>query len=284
MDLRSLIFENGVSVETVTKAIKNRNRVKLKYDDGSKHPATGYRVVEPFNYGLSKSGNPVIRVFQAYGDSSGKNKTFTPGWKTLRLDKITDWETTKQVFYSPPHPKYGVYNKNGDKNMSLVYLSAVLPNGDFDEKGNFIPNDEKNYKEIRQNNQTPLNIKDLMGDDYLDKIGANLKGDYWSDFGSKRQSRNKNLSKRDKRWEKSADTRVLHRKGSGNRDLSDIKNPENIKKKVRYSPEELKKMTKNDVFDDEFWNKAEQDIKNIQTKRTYKDEMEDFDFDLDYYD
>lgn len=103
-------------------AINNRNYVQLNYvdKDGS---AVGNRLVQPYAYGRSRAGNPVVRVFQVSGDSLRKKE-----WKTLRLDRIITWKPRKQTFSVPPnmagYNNAPAYNENGDDGMSVVFAQV----------------------------------------------------------------------------------------------------------------------------------------------------------------
>ena len=87
--------------------------------------AGGWRWIEPYVYGLSKAGNPIIRAFQI----EGVTDTEQPGWKTFRLDKITSWVRTPKMFYSPisdRDPRVPKYNDRGDRSMTTIYKQATF--------------------------------------------------------------------------------------------------------------------------------------------------------------
>ena len=112
------VMLESVETKPVIDAIQNRYRVKIKYSDEHNN-APGQRIIEPYAFGLSKSGNPVLRAFQYNGDSLRG----IPQWKLFRLDRITSWIPTKSVFELQPNEQgYGApnYNENGDKAMSNV--------------------------------------------------------------------------------------------------------------------------------------------------------------------
>ena len=130
MDIRINLFEALVSVlnesvseADVIKAIEGKNYVDINYADQNSS-AVGRRLIEPYAYGLTKAGNPVLRAYQISGDSlRGK-----PKWKFFRLDRIIGWKPRKQTFNTPP-PMHGYvnaqdFNENGDKSMSVVYALA----------------------------------------------------------------------------------------------------------------------------------------------------------------
>lgn len=130
----------------VIDAIKKRYEVWINYTADEEGTGRGKRLVQPVAYGLSKSGNPVIRAFQPMGDS----KTKSPGWKLFRLDKITSWQTLpKRHFPEPPLTQYmvnGKFNPNGDGSMSEVYVIA-----DFEgSKTRYEKGGLKKYNELRK--------------------------------------------------------------------------------------------------------------------------------------
>lgn len=114
--LEKLLLQESASVENVTRAMDNHAMVIINYHSDGKDNNTGSRVIEPFAYGLTKAGNPVIRAFQPYGDTT----TIAPGWKLFRLDRISYWEETDRHFYEMPDPKYGDVNVSGDNTMATV--------------------------------------------------------------------------------------------------------------------------------------------------------------------
>ena len=117
------VLNESVSDQDVIRAIEGKNYVEMNYADENSS-ATGRRIIEPYAYGLTKAGNPVLRAYQISGDSlRGK-----PMWKFFRLDRIIGWKPRKQTFNTPP-PMHGYtfspdYNENGDKSMSVVYAQA----------------------------------------------------------------------------------------------------------------------------------------------------------------
>lgn len=117
------ILNESVSPQEIINAIKKRYEVKIKYKADDDPKGQGERIIQPVAYGLTKSGNPVIRAFQPYGDT----KTKTPHWKMFRLDRIEGWTgMPKRKFTEPPGDSNaeGAFNPNGDKSMSTVYVIA----------------------------------------------------------------------------------------------------------------------------------------------------------------
>lgn len=121
-DILREVLNESVAPDVVTQAIVNHNYVNITYVDEESH-APGRRLIQPYAYGLTMAGNPVLRAFQISGDSyRGK-----PHWKFFLLKRITSWNTRKQTFSSPP-PMQGFntedYNGDGDMSMSVVYVQA----------------------------------------------------------------------------------------------------------------------------------------------------------------
>lgn len=124
----SILLTESVPVGKVNDAINRTYEVEINYHTDGKDEATGNRIIQPVAYGLTKAGNPVIRAFQPYGDTTSK----IPSWKFFRLDRISSWKPKyKKVFKSPPpgmHKADGEFNPNGDKTMSIVYNIAQFNN------------------------------------------------------------------------------------------------------------------------------------------------------------
>ena len=78
-------------------AIDKHERIIVNYHTKGEDKHTGARVIEVYAYGLTKAGNPCIRVFQPYGYST----TTVPNWKFMRLDRISAWKPTGQIFTRP---------------------------------------------------------------------------------------------------------------------------------------------------------------------------------------
>lgn len=111
--LESLILES-VRVDDLMDAVENRKVCKIYYQgDNIKNP--GDRIVQPYVYGVSKAGNDVVRVWQLQGVTDSE----IPGWKLLRVDKMSRFEPTEETFNTPMEE----YNPN-DKDMTKIYKSA----------------------------------------------------------------------------------------------------------------------------------------------------------------
>ena len=120
-DIRSKLINENVDFDTVLKSIRNKNYVRIRYNDSTNTAATGSRVIQPMAVGTTKKGYPVLRAFQIGGDT----KRGKPKWKFFRLDRVESWRPmNKKKFNTPP----ALYNRTGDKSMG-----TFLDNAKFDE-------------------------------------------------------------------------------------------------------------------------------------------------------
>jgi hypothetical protein len=171
---RSILLNESVSEDEVNDALDNHKRVIINYHTKGEDKNTGARVIEVYAYGLTKAGNPCIRCFQPYGDTTSR----VPSWKFFRLDRITAWQPTEQRFSRPADFYYknlGDFNPNGDETMSVVYKVAKFG----DETAESTPKtDEPKSKEdvyktdteyrmerLRQQLQNPIKLSDIKVND-----------------------------------------------------------------------------------------------------------------------
>lgn len=147
------ILTEEVQITKITDAIRKRKPVRITYKADDEPKGQGERIIHPVAYGLSKSGNMVLRAFQPYGDT----KTKTPNWKLFRIDKISKWNTLwkRSSFNEPPGQfnSEGDFNPNGDKTMNTVYLVANFQNSkDFysGQKGQGLMNYNKKRQQQKQ--------------------------------------------------------------------------------------------------------------------------------------
>lgn len=152
-----LLNENRIDYSSITDAIDNKYRVVINYNSHGENIATGWRIIEVYAYGLTKSGNPVIRAYQPYGDTSSK----IPSWKFFRVDRIMDWKKTGQYFNNA-RP---LYNQNGDETMSVVYHNASF--GDSQPKSS---EDFKSNDNIKNNAYGPK-----LKDDSIYKTNSEIE-------------------------------------------------------------------------------------------------------------
>ena len=168
--MKNLLTES-VSVNDVTDAIDNHKRVIINYHTKGENIATGSRVIEVYAYGLTKAGNPVIRAFQPFGDTTSK----IPSWKFFRLDRISSWKETEQTFSRPASFYYkniGNFNENGDETMSVVYKIANFNNNVKDIKNSgpklkdkgeevYKTDTEHGMERLKQQVSNPIKLSDL---------------------------------------------------------------------------------------------------------------------------
>jgi predicted DNA-binding transcriptional regulator YafY len=124
--LKGLITEIA-SAQDIQRSINMKNIITINYN--GREYGKGYRDIEPVCFGISKSGNFVLRAWEREG-SSHSNKVRgnpIPGWRLFRLDKILTYQLQGDKF-TESRP---FYNPNGDKSMSRVIVNAV-----FDNQGN----------------------------------------------------------------------------------------------------------------------------------------------------
>ena len=170
----SLLLTESVGVDEVNDALDNHKRVIINYRSKGEDKNTGARVIEVYAYGLTKAGNPCIRAFQPYGDTTSR----VPSWKFFRLDRIIEWKPTEQTFDRPADFYYknlGNFNPNGDETMSVVHKVAKFGN---DQIPQVSVNDEPKTKEdvyktdsetrmerLKQQVNNPIKLSDIkIGD------------------------------------------------------------------------------------------------------------------------
>ena len=170
----SLLLTESVGVDEVNDALDNHKRVIINYRSKGEDKNTGARVIEVYAYGLTKAGNPCIRAFQPYGDTTSR----VPSWKFFRLDRIIEWKPTEQTFDRPADFYYknlGNFNPNGDETMSVVYKVAkfgndqipqVSVNDDPKTKEDVYKTDsETRMERLKQQVNNPIKLSDIkIGD------------------------------------------------------------------------------------------------------------------------
>ena len=170
--LQEILLKESVSVNDIDDAMDNHKRVIINYHSKGEDIATGARVIEVYAYGLTKAGNPVIRAFQPFGDTTSK----VPSWKFFRLDRISAWQETNQTFNKPASEIYrglGDFNPNDDRTMSIVYkittfgddekeLSNIVSKTNPKLKSNLFKTDtEKNMERLKQQVINPIKLSDI---------------------------------------------------------------------------------------------------------------------------
>ena len=153
------VLNESVSSDSVNDAINNKYRILINYDDEDNH-ATGTRLVEPYVLGYTRAGNLAFRGYQYEGDTVRG----VPKWKLFRLDRVINWQPTKQKFNVEPKDNgwsAESYNSNGDGS-----LTSILNQVSFDNKEElFSPNDRLNTLRKKTDilkNSTPINISQMQ--------------------------------------------------------------------------------------------------------------------------
>jgi predicted DNA-binding transcriptional regulator YafY len=80
-------MEENINPELCS-AISSKQIIQFSYEEGT-------RIVEPYCYGLTKTGEEVLRVFQLKGDSKSGNPQ---GWKLFKVSKIKDLKVNEENF------------------------------------------------------------------------------------------------------------------------------------------------------------------------------------------
>lgn len=119
--LKLLILEIA-SIESVTDAIKNKNKVVIYYD-GDEPGGRGLRTIEPVCLGRMKgTNNLALRAWDEEGASHTgyKGEQPLPGWRLFRLDKILSLKPNGEKF-TEMRPNF---NPTGDKSMESTIIIA----------------------------------------------------------------------------------------------------------------------------------------------------------------
>lgn len=92
--------------QTIVSAIQEKKCLSFMYNGH-------HRVVEPHCYGITTSGDEVLRCYQIRGGSSSG---IVPDWKMMTIDKISVLTLTQDEFLGPRN-EY----KKGDKYMTRIF-------------------------------------------------------------------------------------------------------------------------------------------------------------------
>ena len=145
-------LNEAIDSDSVLQAIRNKNKVRIKYDDQQEDNGTnskGSRVIMPMAIGTTKKGYPVVRAYQ----EGGSSRRGVPKWKFFRLDRITSWiPYPKKKFFQAPSG----YNPNGDKTMG-----TFIDNAKFDDFVSPLEKQRLQYQNDvkmgqQQNNKGPI--------------------------------------------------------------------------------------------------------------------------------
>lgn len=193
--LQEILLTESVSTNDINDAMDNHKRVIINYHSNGDDVATGARVIEVYAYGLTKAGNPVIRAFQPYGDTTSR----VPSWKFFRLDRISAWKETNQTFSKPASEVYkglGEFNPDDDRTMSLVYKITSFGNDpekleklSLDTNPKLKPelfktDTERGMERLKQQVDNPIKLSDIKTKDMFKNFkdtptssGPRLKSD-----------------------------------------------------------------------------------------------------------
>lgn len=176
----TLLHESKVTNDMVNQAMDERRRVIISYHSNGEDNNTGPRLIEIYAYGVTTAGNPVIRAFQPFGDTTTK----IPNWKYFLLSRISSWKETGQVYDTLPEDRYpgvGNFNPNDDKTMAYVYkivsfdgnhakvANDTIPTGpktqaDMSNNNPVYKTDtEKGIEKLRKQLDKPITLDDLIG-------------------------------------------------------------------------------------------------------------------------
>ena len=86
-------------------AIRRHRRVRFWYRGGM-------RIVEPYAYGVSDGGHPVLRAYQISGHHHGLER----GWKLFHVEEIKEFTPLNELFKEPQEG----YMRN-DPTMTKIY-------------------------------------------------------------------------------------------------------------------------------------------------------------------
>ena len=116
--VESVLLED-VQISKINDAISNTYEVKINYHSDT-DSASGERIIQPVAYGVSKSGNLLLRAYQPFGDTQSS----VPSWKLFSVSGIKKWKPLQNRVFTKPEG----FNSNGDKKMSIVYSIANFNN------------------------------------------------------------------------------------------------------------------------------------------------------------
>ena len=154
------VINESVSPDYVNDAINNKYRILINYDDEDNH-ATGTRLVEPYVLGYTTAGNLAFRGYQYNGDTVRG----VPKWKLFRLDRVINWQPTKDKFnVEPKEHGWGAesFNFNGDGSLTSILNQVSFENNDEEL---YSPDDRLNAlrkKTERLKQSEPINISQMQ--------------------------------------------------------------------------------------------------------------------------
>lgn len=137
--VESDLLTESVSVDSISNAINGLHPAWITYDDTKGGGGKARRLIYPVAYGLTKTGNPVVRAFQPQGSSkrgltTPPNNREYPKWKFFRVDRIKFWRTVNSNTYNSE--ELVGFNEDGDNSMSTVYTIAPIGNAKNIQRNN----------------------------------------------------------------------------------------------------------------------------------------------------
>lgn len=126
--VRTLITDTNTSdVNKVVTAPKNDIErsiiehlwVNLSYDDFTDNACKGYRQCQVMEYGYTTNNNAAIRVYETMGATHSNDM---PGWRTLRLDRITNFRINTILEPYTTAPEGFRHNGEGEDRDGFVTL------------------------------------------------------------------------------------------------------------------------------------------------------------------
>lgn len=146
------LLTEGVNKSEIYDALKKHNRIKILYQ-GEYESRPEVRYIDVYAYGVSEAGNPILRVYQAFGTT-----TTEIGWKLLRIDRISNWEPTNFRFSEKAldnDQSIPARNKYGDNSMINIFAIARFnkPAPVQNNKINTAQNKQPSYNNVVNNNK-----------------------------------------------------------------------------------------------------------------------------------
>lgn len=94
--------------------------VNLSYDDFTENPCKGYRQCKVMEFGYTTNNNAAIRVYETMGATHSNDDM--PGWRTLRLDRITNFRINTILDPYTTAPEGFRHNGEGEDRDGFVTL------------------------------------------------------------------------------------------------------------------------------------------------------------------
>lgn len=103
-------------IKAITDAINGRYQMSFYYR-GDKENVAGWRVIQPYVYGLVKgTGNQVLRAYLVSGKSYSHH---FPKWRLYRLDRIINYTSNTNQIFLKAKP---LYNYFWDRGMTQRFV------------------------------------------------------------------------------------------------------------------------------------------------------------------